>query len=242
MKIIASRSLILLLIGSFSCDIVKDEPTPNLKATAFTFANKPAVFNIASISSGRNFVATTQTSPQYGTIETIFDGKYLIYKPNSSFLGQIEKLPVTLSEVGTSNVTNLNIVFRSLDEQPGNCQSLSGIYDYAQIKQGESLTLDLLNNDVFCNIEYNGGIIREVVLEGVQTEDFVLALGPGRLAEFRYTPAPGFTGKIKVIYNLGINWIAGSGHIEVTEEEILTNPKKYLEAFTTALIEIDVVP
>lgn len=241
------KSALKIAVATFAtsliaCDIVKDDVSPrDIEAIAFTYANKPAIINLSSVSDGHDLIATGQVNPQFGTFETILGGKYLLYNPSAEFKGKDESLRLALADQQTGKpFSNLNLTFKSLDEGGSPCGGLSGIYDYARIKQGETLKLDLLDNDVFCGVGYNGGIIGEVALENINTEDFLLNLGPGRIATLTYTPKPGFTGKIKLIYNLGINWL-GNGPGNATSEEIIANPKKYLEAFTTAMIEVDVV-
>ncbi len=242
MRILTKTAWAMLIAGIAGCDIVNEDVTPReLGTTVYAQAKKPALLNVAAIANGKELIFSGNAAPALGTFKTILDGQYVVYTPNAAFDGQRETLRLQLSEKNSKETfSNLNLTFASLgDDTP--CDGLTGVYDFAQVKQGESLVLDLLDNDIFCGIGYNGGFIGEVALDGAGTEDFLLELGPGRSAKFRYTPKPGYKGKFSVIYNLGINWLSPGNSHHVSHEEILANPKKYLEAFTTAMVEIEVV-
>lgn len=228
------------LLSLMGCDIVTKDVSPVMETSIYTVDDKPMIFNVATIAGGRNLTASLPTS-EFGEFESLQDGKYLLFKPTAQFIGRNESVKVNLQDPGASQTKiQLNLRLNSLSDE-SECSGASGIYDYAQIHNNESLVLDLLDNDIFCNVGYNGGLIGEVSIEGVTTYDFMLNLGPGRKAELHYTPKPGFTGKVRIVYNLGINWLNPGQATEVSYEEIVKNPKKYFEAFTTALVEIDVV-
>lgn len=241
MKHFLKIGVAMMVTAVTGCDIVNDDVPPRaIEATAFAFADKPAIVNIAGVSAGRDLIAAAGINPRFGKLEVILGGKYILYTPTAEFKGKDDALTLKLNDSKTNQAfSDLYLTFKSLDNGRSDCSGLSGVYDYARIKQGEHLTIDLLNNDVFCGVGYNGGIIGEVALENINTEDFELILGPGRIAKFDYTPKPGFTGKIKVIYNLGINW--HNPNENTPDEDVLADPLKYLEAFTTAIVEVDVV-
>lgn len=232
--------LMIALLGS--CDMVEEDLTPKeVSAILFTYPEKPAIINLGSLSTDLNFRAGILPTLQSGTLESIANGQYLIYKPDLTFKGRQDVVvPISGTALGkTSSGWNLKLDVRDPSEPTTGCTGISGVYDYARVKQGESLNLDLLANDIFCGVSYNGGAVADVAFEGPATENTVISIGPGRSARLRYTPSPGFTGKIKLIYNLGINWLHNGEN--VNDEELWRNPSKYLEASTTAMIEIEVV-
>lgn len=233
----------LILIMVAGCDIVNKDVSPSgVEARIYTLDNRPAVLNMAAISNGKDFRVIANSTTSYGSFQSIQDGKYLVFRPNNQFAGRSEDANFSIVDSNSKHVASLNLKAKSLDNSAP-CEKLSGISDYIKIKAGTGpISIDLLDNDIFCGVGYNGGIIGEVALEGIETNDFVLTLGPGRQAFFNYTPKPGTSGKASLVYNLGINWIEGSGYDKVSSSEILANPTKYLEAFTTAMIEIEVTP
>jgi hypothetical protein len=235
------RFLPVLLLMGVGCDLVTKDTAPQLESTVYTLDAKPMVFNVNTISGGRDLVIKKAGTSSNGSFEMFQDGKYLLFRPNASFSGSQERVSVELVDRSTSKIfSELDLTLQSLNSQ-ASCREASGIYDYLQIKKGETVELDLLDNDIFCNVAYNGGFISEIPIEeGADTNDFLLTLGPGRKAKLQYTPRPGFTGRVKIMYNLGINWLVSGNNIP-PNAELLTNPKKYFEAFSTALVEIDVV-
>ena len=230
-------AVIIPMLVILSCDIVNDDVKPKeISATLYASSGKPALLNLSAISNGSKLIANGTVTSTFGKFESILGGKYILYTPNADFSDNEDEATLNLSNEQNKVVRKLKLQAKSLAS--AGC-AVTGVYDYAKIAQGEAIVIDLLDNDVFCGVGYNGGIIGQVAYEGVESEDFVLSLGPGRQATFNYTPTPGFSGKIKVIYNLGINWIGGSPGTASTEA-ILANPTKYLEAFTTAMVEIEV--
>ena len=229
--VFATIAMSALVVG---CDIVNDDPSVvDLKTTVYAFAGKPVLVNTASFAGGLDVRAVEDVTGKFGSLETLLDGQYLMYVPNEEFAGQQEDLIVSLD-----NSSMLEMTVKSLDGQA--CGDVAGVHDYANVQSGTEVVIDLLDNDVFCGIGYNGGLIGSVALEGIEEDDYLLTLGPGRSATFFFNPVPGFSGKVRVIYNLGINWIEGSGYENLSADQILLNPKKYLEAFTTSMVEIDV--
>ncbi|MEQ8426124.1 MAG: hypothetical protein RIA63_15500 [Cyclobacteriaceae bacterium] len=230
----------LLFVG---CDIVKDDIVPNelsINVELATFAEKPAVINLSSVSGGKELDIKNLGLPKYGDFEILTmpdeDKKFLVYLPRAEFFGQHEELQIELEDKAENRIARLNLNVRSLDNG-GDCRDASGIYDYAKILPGESLVLDLLDNDIFCNVGYNGGF---VTVYGIQNSNGSnISLGPGKIATLNYTAPEGFTGKVIVIYDLGINWKANANNVDI--EDVRKNPRKYFEAFTTAMVEIDVV-
>lgn len=241
-KNIAAAAITILALAT-GCDLVQPDldkgiPPADIHATIFAFAEKPAVINLATVTNGLDLKLDQPTSTPYGQVTPLLGGKYLMYIPNADFTGKTEDVTLTLLGSNNEKFTNLKLKARSLDNSTA-CDGTTGVYDYAQISPGETIVLDLLDNDIFCNVAYNGGRIAEVALEGVTTNDFKLQLGPGRQASFTYTAPAGFTGKIKVLYDLGINWKNPS--TIPADADIVKEPLKFLDAYTTALIEIDVV-
>jgi hypothetical protein len=225
-------AVVIPMLVIFSCDIVNDDVKPKeISATLYASSGKPALLNLSAVTNGEKLFATGTASSSSGKFESILGGKYILYTPNVNF--SEDETTLNLSDSKNKVVSQLKLQAKSLES--AGC-AVTGVYDYARIAQGKQIVIDLLDNDVFCGVGYNGGIIGHVAYEGPESEDFLLSLGPGREAKFIYTPTPGFAGKIKVIYNLGINWIAPHN----STEEVLANPKKYLEAFTTAMVEIEV--
>ncbi|MFZ1807353.1 MAG: hypothetical protein WAU36_09040 [Cyclobacteriaceae bacterium] len=235
---------LLLLIGTLvtACDIVKDDVTPNeLVTQASTYAEKPTVINLSSLAGGEEIDISGTVTPVFGDFTTLADkdgNKFLVYTPNASFKGQKEDLKIDLVNKNDGlSFARLRWDVGSLDNGGDTCGSASGIYDYAQIAPGESITIDLLDNDIFCDISYNGGIIGGHDIQNSESVD--LFLGPGKRADLKYTAPEGFTGKVLFVYDLGINWKIDTHGVD--HKEILADPYKYLEAFTTALVEINVV-
>ncbi|MEZ4945181.1 MAG: hypothetical protein R2804_06615 [Cyclobacteriaceae bacterium] len=244
-NLLAQKVTLLFLTGSLlsACDIVKDDVTPNeLVSQGYTFVEKPAVINLSALGGGEEIDINGSVQPVYGELTTLTDTKgkkFLVYTPNESFKGQREDLKIDLVNKRDGNsFGRLRWDVGSLDNGGDECGSASGIYDYAKIAPGESITIDLLDNDIFCNVSYNGGAIGQYDIQN--SEPIELFLGPGRRAELKYTAPEGFTGKVLLVYDLGINWKINNSDV-VDYEEILADPYKYLEAFTTALVEIDVV-
>lgn len=243
-NLLTLRTAHLFLAGSLitACDIVKDDITPNeLVSKGYTFVEKPAVINLSSVAGGQEVDIIGTVTPVFGNFTTLTsaDGnKFLVYTPDVSFKGQREDLIIDLVNRKDGNsFGRLRWDVGSLDNGRDKCGSASGIYDYAQIAPGESITIDLLDNDIFCDISYNGGTIGGYDIQN--SEPVHLFLGPGKRADLTYTAPEGFTGKVLFVYDLGINWKVYPDGID--HEEILADPHKYLEAFTTALVEIDVV-
>lgn len=230
-------AVIIPMMVICSCDIVNDDVKPKeISATLYASSGKPALLNLSAVTNGDKLFATGTASSSSGKFESILGGKYILYTPNVNF--SEDETTLNLSDSKNKIVSQLKLQAKSLGS--GDC-AVTGVYDYVKIGQGEQVVVDLLDNDVFCGVGYNGGIISHVAYEGAASEDtYLLSLGPGRQAKFIYTPTAGFTGKIKVIYNLGINWIADRDPAVTSSQEVLANPKKYLEAFTTAMIEVEV--
>ncbi len=238
---------IAILLGGMllGCDIVNDDARPpELNVQTFTFAEKPAVVNLSAIAGGKNVDVTGVGTPAFGKFETLSDtegNKFLVYYPNQTFVGQKEELGMNLVNRDNNQLfAQLKLGVESLENgRVATCNRASGIYDYAKISSDSTLVLDLLDNDIFCGVDYNGGIVNEHLIQNINTEDVLISLGPGRVVTLTYTPPAGFTGKVLYMYDLGINWkvnVEGVG-----SKQILSDPYKYLEAFTTAMVEIDVV-
>lgn len=231
--------LVVLAAITASCDIVNKDVKPReIKATAYTYAGKPAVINLNTLAGGEDLKATGEAKPVFGKIETLLKNKYLLYSPEQSFKGNEEDISINLTNSDNETAGILNVTIKSLDGSPSSC-SASGIFDYAQIKMGSTLEVDLLDNDVFCGVGYNGGFIRHQDIQN--SENALLSLGPGRLAKLTFTPPAGFTGKVRLIYDLGINWLDPK-NVPASDDVLLSNPTKYVERVATALVEIDVVP
>ncbi len=250
MKTKFSLSIKALIAGAIliatGCDIVNEDasikdikeninPFVDKKFSAFAFAGKPSVINLSALYSGKVFDLATLPESIYGdlTLLTSKDNKkFLVYTPNESFIGKKEDLIVEIPDKGV----NLNVTMESLDGLTS-CKGPVGIYDYREMHSGDTLIIDLLDNDLFCAVSYNGGLIGEHHIEN--SENVLLKLGPGRIATLTYVAPKNFTGKVRLIYDLGINWIVDTSN-RPPLETILSNPEKYLEAFTTTLVEIEV--
>jgi hypothetical protein len=229
--------VVVLAAFTASCDIVNKDVKPReIKATAYTFAGKPAVINLNAFAGGEDLRATGEAKPTFGKIESLLKNKYLLYTPDQSFKGNKEDVSINLTNSEGETAGILNVTITSLDGS-SSC-STSGIFDYAEIKMGSTIVVDLLDNDVFCGVGYNGGFLREQHIQN--SENVNLSLGPGRVAKLTFTPPVGFTGKVQFIYDLGINWLNPSD-VPPSDEELLSNPTKYVERVATALVEINVV-
>ncbi len=102
------------------------------------------------------------------------------------------------------------------------------------------MTVDLLENTVFCGLEYHsGGGFGPISLEGEDNDNVELYIGPGRLMKFQYTASPDFVGTTKVLYAVGFNVLTGPNEMP-TLEEALADPKKYYQAFAAGIIQVDV--
>lgn len=233
------------------CDIVKNDVTPNnaIVADLYTFAEQPVVLNVTATAGGKNVAIRNLSAPAFGKYEQVSHGnrQYLVYSPNQTFKGKEEELDFDLYESTASNaLQSVKLKIGSLDGRITQCDGISkdkvfsGLYDYAKLKSGEKLVIDVLDNDLFCGVGYNGGVVSGYALENATDEDFQISLGPGRQVSFEYTAPVGFTGKVRIIYEVGINWKTNPPE-NIGVEEILSDPYTYLEAFTTALVEIDVV-
>lgn len=243
----------LLVLAIPGCDVVKDDvlPAGPVDADLFTFAEKPVILNVTSLADGKDVQIKNLTTPKFGTFDefVIENRRYLVYSPDQSFKGNVENIELDLFEVGTSTpLLNVKKKIGSLDGRKTNCEDLgvdgpktAAVYDYAKIKHGETLKLDLLANDIFCGVKYNGGIVSAHTLDGAldADHDYLISLGPGRVVTFEYKPSPNFTGKVRIMYEAGINWIKDSQNVD--GNVILANPEEYLEAFLAAIIEIEVV-
>lgn len=230
------------------CDIVNDDasikdikeiPNPTTqykKVNAFALAEKPSVTNLSALYNGEEVTVIGMPESRYGAVSIISsldNKKFLIYTPNESFVGQKDTITMKVS----GKEIDLQLTIESLDDS-NPCKGPVGVYDYREMHSGDTLFIDLLDNDIFCGLNFTGGLISGHDIEN--SENVMLSIGGSEYkATLKYIAPKNFTGKVRLIYDLGINWIVSdSGQIPI--DVVLANPHKYLEAFTTALIEIEV--
>ncbi len=206
--------IVLLSTSFFSCDDHNSDAL-NLRTVELdliTIPNGPAILNPLSVLEANLQRAQFVSEPASGLAELINQSSLIRYSPDDSFMEGSDLFTVDLTDQeGQRVATKVNI--RMMDSNsPSQCSSaFGGVFDYIRMRPGESIQINLLENDVFCG---GPGISSSSATSMiVLTADEVIAvsgepniqIGPGAFAQLTYTAPEDFTGTIDFIYELGMN-------------------------------------
>lgn len=212
---------IVILSVFTQCDIAqKDQRPVTLKEenlNYLTVSQLPTIIRLEEgikISSASN--VEIETTANKGSLEFISDGKFLKYTPNSDFTTGSDEFVLKVNDA-SADFTKKSSIKITMLQRTGCGQG--GVFSYAKIKAGESLVVDLLANDLFCDWNGKGNSIgiREIPIqnfEGAEIRGSTSGVtGTGKPSiMLHYTPPNGFTGKVEFTYEICIDFADEQNH------------------------------
>ena len=205
MKLFLKISLFTLILAVSGCDIYEKDTAPVARFDHViqttqgspTLINMRAYFN-SVYQDGAKFKVLEK--PTHGKVKTVDSDVYLAYEPNQPNNQQNDKFVAELVSSDGKRLA-LSTMHLSTVETCGKGE----VVTYATISNGETFTLNLLDNDVFCNIVWNDAALYSRT-NNTAYGNWIYSLdGPNHAATFSYTPKAGFTGKAEFYYDLAVN-------------------------------------
>ncbi len=222
------------------CDIHRADVGPDFEAEILVVPGGPTIWN-PSVALGSGAFGTTVVSGQNaekGDIDLVTDFQYLRYQPSASFTDGTDAFSIdVVASDGSARRGTISV--RTLETT--DCSD-AGIFDYAQVKQGEFIEIDLLANDFFCGGPANltSGGVRQVVLNAPSddaTETLSINIsGVDETVTITFTAPEDVTGTIDLIYEVGINGNFnnhGTPSTDANGNFIVENFDKYIVAQAT---------
>lgn len=200
---------------------------------------QPLVVNLQKYNNGMKGTSFSLAGlPKNGTAYMI-NGNFLVYEPSSNATDLVKVNRIAGNQ---SEAISLTLV---------NDDSACGIaiFDKKQIKKGETLVFDLVDNDKLCESTYSGNTAGIIFLDETSSHYFDLQpLGlPNISCNLVFNPPTSFIGIAKVLYvvALGANFTPDFSNpqnvVLPSMEDIIKNPTKYYQHYLIGIAEVEVV-
>ena len=222
---------IMSLLLVFGCDQVKDDdPGPEifLESLRYAKADDPIVIPVYGDFNGDEVTLTSSNAAAEHLITAGHNGSFLKYEMSGT---EVEFIDVEVMKDGRL-LGSGQVQVQLVDED--DCVN-SSFSDNHVVSQGESLEVDLLANDSFCNFVRPGSAGVRVV-DVTDNTDGVLISITTNSAVLTYTPPEGFTGNVQFIYELCYGF-----DDDRTFEAVLENPINNCSFYYVALTTIEVI-
>ena len=250
-------TLSVLLLISFSCDTENDvKPEKNHSTPALASVNPEA--NTSGQESNtpvHNSYKMTYAKDQATIVDLNamlkLEGASTFELKSSSTAGQAEIVGTSYLKYSPETNTNDFVLLNAFDEGKNLLRTDTifillnttgcglAVYDSYKVKNGETLTVNVLSNDLICE-SINDFIFSAHSLELARGMSFSILprsiTGNSTQLQLTYTPNGKFRGKVKAIYTAAIN--IKDEYREVTSE-FMAHPE-YFSFFGSGLIEIEV--
>ncbi len=222
-----------LLLG---CDDFRQDVKPTYDLEVLALPGVPSILTPAMVVAGLDSfdIATLAIK---GSAE-VLDKRFVRYNPDSQFNTGSDAFSLdVIDENGTKKTVNVLMKMRNVED----CHS-GGVFDFIEVKQGESIEIDLLANDVFCGGPPNinsGGVSSAILSSPSPTagETLSINLNVGtETVNITFTAPTDVTGKIEFVYEVGINTSAANGPLSDKNGLIPSAFETYLVAQATIMI------
>ena len=226
--------ILSLAIAAISCDNAKDDIRPVIDVTYVTGANLPFIINPAQFTENSTSGSIVTYASQ-GVSEELLDKRFIRYTPSPNFQEGEDQFTMTVEGPNQGPVD-----VRVTTEVNDNSCDYGPVFDFIQVKKGETVTIDLLANDFFCGQEYpgSGGISNYELKSDFDNSDFVeFHIGGGGSSRANMIiRAPETTGTVTFIYEVGLGIIDDS----VPNSPVGLNPSRY-DVYLIAQATIEIV-
>lgn len=213
---------LLLITQSCGLDDFMEEEIPILNTVPaslelFGKQNEPLVLDFSKILDfSQPLSLKIKKKPLQGTLTFVEKSTFLIYQPNDSSSSNYDTFTYEVT-YNTNQVIEGEIFVNLYNENTSigmdSCK-IKAAYDYAQIPPNNTLSLNILENDIFCN----ANIDISATLINIDAQHGTLVLNNGQVT---YTPDENFTGTDRFIYSTCTNnGDCASAIVEILIKEI----------------------
>lgn len=219
------RYLLLILLAGFAlrCADTHDmEPSRDVKF----IENQPLLVNLEQFNGGQlGSDFSIAKSPELGTA-TIIKDRFLLYTPS---VGGQDHVTIEMANGNQSKLLELSLV-----EDNSACGI--AVFDKKSIKQGESISFNLIENDKLCATITSVSTAAIYLDDNSSFFDYTNSNNGTGYSILKFTPSPTFTGSSKIIYAVGINQ---KDKKLLSAEEMVSSPGLF-EYFLVGIAEIEV--
>lgn len=138
---------LILALTIFSCDKATEDVKPNLEVVIETGPGVPVLLSPDQLINDFARQFNFKHLPDRGQTNKVVDGKFLKYIPDDEFVDGEDRFSLKLIDEAR-NEREVNVTVKVTDD-PCN---YGPAFDYIEVKVGESTTIDLLANDLFCGV------------------------------------------------------------------------------------------
>ncbi len=232
----------LMLAGAciVSCDTAHEDSAPQqISLDVYAAPQSPAIIRPSRLLGASSTSFEIAGRPSRGSVERIGERNFLRYTPNEDFLSGDDRYSLQLLDTdGNEHGAIVNV--RMLE--PGSCTT-NGVFEYIPVKRGESISLDLLDNEFFCGLGFNltsAAVSVEMIYTdpdfGDNDVNIALALDRNEVV-LEYTAPEDASGKVEFIYELGVN--SDNANSDVFLDG--TSDPSLFEKFVVAQVTVEIV-
>ena len=206
-KLFSVKDLLSILMAAtifVACDVKTDE-TPVYELEVVAVPGTPVILTPAQAVGSFKSAEITANGVK-GTAIVLDSARYIKYTPSPEFKIGSDHLTIeALDGNGVKKTVNVAITIKNEDD----CIA-GGVSEFAQVKQGRQLLIEILANDVFCKNHSNVSTIagREAVLSAPTANAYeslsLNMFGHGQ-ATVTYQAPNNITGTIELIYEIGMD-------------------------------------
>jgi len=208
MKKLLLPILVMTVIAS-SCDTHHEDIGPSFEVELLVIPGGPSILNPSQVigKSVEDVKLLSGSRANIGDIDLVTDYNFIRYLPKPSFQDGGDSFFITIvDKQGESHSGLVKARMLSTTECSDN-----GIFDFIQVKVGQSFEIDLLANDVFCGgpVNISSGSVNIYALSvpsETATNNLNIHLNlVNETVTLTYTAPKDVIGKIEFIYEVGIN-------------------------------------
>lgn len=181
------------------------------------------------------------SEPSKGDVESIGDNRFIRYTPNLDFNSGDDSFFVDFTNQ-QNKIVKSKINFKIQETQ--DCSINTGVFDYIEVKPGESFKIDLLDNDLFCgnkDDDIKSAVVQLIHLDHDYTDPLVQTLTiSANLVDneitLTYDAPEDAEGIINILYRFGVNYDLRNFSYDENGETIFEKNQEYLIAQATIKI------